>query len=244
MTGNCHVRCGVGENLEIISKSYLSLSFEMIAIAMEGKRLGLHNKSLFAVPNALTEQIGNDFRKLYPNANILVATKKDFEKENRQQLLANIAANDWDAVIVGHSQFDRMGLSPERESEYIQSEVKKLRHELELIRAENPNDKKNFSVKQIEKTITSYEDRLKKLDDKQAKDDFIDFEQLGFDKIFVDESHMYKNLATATKMRNVAGLGSRGSARAFNLLMKAKYLDTLTGGKGCVFASGTPVHTP
>lgn len=215
-------------------------SYEMIAIAMEGKRLGLHNKSLFAVPNSLTEQMGNDFRKLYPNANILVATKKDFEKQNRANLLAKMATNDWDAVIVGHSQFDRMGLSPERESEYLNTEIVKLRCELDKLKAENPKSK-SFTVKNIEKSIASYTKRLKDLADKQVKDDFIDFEQLGFDKIFVDECHMYKNLATATKMRNVAGLGSRGSARAFNLLMKAKYLDELTNGNGCVFSSGTPV---
>lgn len=216
-------------------------TYEMIAIAMEGKRLGLHNKSLFAVPNSLTEQIGNDFRKLYPNANILVATKKDFEKDNRATLLAKMATNDWDAVIVGHSQFDRMGLSPQRESEYLYEEIEKLRSELEKINAENPTKKKSFTVKNIEKSITSYTKRLNDLTEKQVKDDFIDFEQLGFDKIFVDECHMYKNLATATKMRNVAGLGSRGSARAFNLFMKAKYLDELTDGKGCIFSSGTPV---
>ncbi|MCM1524784.1 MAG: DUF3849 domain-containing protein [Ruminococcus sp.] len=219
-------------------------SYEMIAIAMEGKRLGLHNKSLFAVPNSLTEQMGNDFRKLYPNANILVATKKDFEKKSRANLLAKMAANDWDAVIVGHSQFDRMGLSPEREGAYLKTEIDKLRNELERIRAEDPNAKKSFSVKQIEKTIENYTKRLETLKDAQAKDDFIDFEQLGFDKMFVDECHMYKNLATATKMHNVSGLGSRGSARAFNLLMKTKYLDEKTEGKGSVFASGTPVNTP
>ena len=218
-------------------------TYEMIAIAMEGKRLGLHSKSLFAVPNSLTEQIGSDFRKLYPNANILVATKKDFEKNNRAMLLAKMAANDWDAVIVGHSQFDRMGLSPQRESEYLYEEIEKLRSELEKINAENPTKKKSFTVKNIEKSITSYTKRLNDLTENQVKDDFIDFEQLGFDKIFVDECHMYKNLATATKMRNVAGLGSRGSARAFNLLMKGMYLDQLTGGKGCIYASGTPVIT-
>ncbi len=207
---------------------------------MEGKRLGLHNKSLFAVPNSLTEQMGNDFRKLYPNANILVATKKDFEKKNRAKLLAKMATNDWDAVIIGHSQFDRMGLSPERESEYLYNEIEKLRAELEKMKAENPKSK-SFTEKNIEKSITSYTKRLNDLSDKQVKDDFIDFEQLGFDKMFVDECHMYKNLATATKMRNVSGLGSRGSARAFNLFMKAKYLDELTDGKGCIFSSGTPV---
>ena len=240
MTGNCHVRCGTGENLEITSKSYLSSSYEMIAIAMEGKRLGLHNKCLFAVPNSLTEQMGNDFRKLYPNANILVATQKDFEKSNRLKLFGKIAANDWDAVIIGHSQFDRMGLSPEREKAYLTSEVEKLRFELEMAAAEN-DGKKSFTVKQIEKSIANYEDKLEKLNDAQVKDGFIDFEQLGFDKVFVDKSHMYKNLATATKMHNVSGLGTQGSARAFNLLMKSKYLDELTGGRGLTFASGTPV---
>ncbi len=215
-------------------------TFEMIAIAMEGKRLGLHNKCLFAVPNALTEQMGNDFRKLYPNANILVATQKDFERQNRLQLLGRIAANDWDAVIVGHSQFDRMGLSPEKEKMYLTAEVEKLREELEKAADEN-GGKKSFTVKQIEKSIANYEDKLEKLNDAQVKDGFIDFEQLGFDKVFVDESHMYKNLATATKMHNVSGLGTQGSARAFNLLMKSKYLDELTGGRGLTFASGTPV---
>lgn len=213
-------------------------SYEMIAIAMEGKRLGLHTKSLFAVPNSLTEQMGNDFRRLYPNANILVATKKDFEKANRLKLFAKIAANDWDAVIVGHSQFDRMGLSPEREKMYLEAELTKLREEMESAAAYG---EKSFSVKKIESAIASYQDKLNKLNDAQVKDDFIDFEKLGFDKIFVDECHMYKNLATPTKMHNVSGLGSGGSARSFNLLMKSKYMDELTGGKGMTFASGTPI---
>lgn len=213
-------------------------TFEMIAIAMEGKRLGLHTKSLFAVPNSLTEQMGNDFRRLYPNANILVATKKDFEKANRLKLFAKIAANDWDAVIVGHTQFDRMGLSPEREQEYIKAELEKLREELEYA---SEYGEKSFSVKKIENAIASYQDRLNKLNDAQVKDDFIDFEKLGFDKLFIDECHMYKNLATATKMHNVSGLGSGGAARSFNLLMKSKYMDEITGGKGQTYASGTPI---
>ena len=217
-------------------------TFEMIAIAMEGKRLGLHNKCLFAVPNSLTEQMGNDFRRLYPNANILVATQKDFEKANRLQLFGKIAANDWDAVIVGHSQFDRMGLSPEKEKAYLTDEVEKLRYELEMAAAES-DGKKSFTVKQIEKSIANYENKLEKLNEAQVKEGFIDFEQLGFDKVFVDESHMYKNLATATKMHNVSGLGMQGSARSFNLLMKSKYLDELTGGRGLTFASGTPIIT-
>ena len=213
-------------------------SYEMIAIAMEGKRLGLHNKSLFAVPNSLTEQMGNDFRRLYPNANILVATKKDFEKANRLKLFAKIAANDWDTVIVGHTQFDRMGLSPEREQEYIKAELEKLREELEYAAEYG---EKSFSVKKIENAIASYQDRLNKLNDAQVKDDFIDFEKLGFDKLFIDECHMYKNLATATKMHNVSGLGSGGAARSFNLLMKSKYMDEITGGNGQTYASGTPI---
>lgn len=215
-------------------------SYEMIAISMEGKRLGLHTKSLFAVPNSLTEQMGNDFRKLYPNANVLVATKKDFEKANRLKLFAKIAANDWDAVIVGHTQFDRMGLSPEREKMYLEAEITKLREEMESVAAYG---EKSFSVKKIESAIASYQDKLNKLNDAQVKDDFIDFEKLGFDKLFIDECHMYKNLATATKMHNVSGLGSGGSARSFNLLMKSKYMDELTGGKGMTFASGTPIET-
>ena len=215
-------------------------SYEMIAIAMEGKRLGLHTKSLFAVPNSLTEQMGNDFRKLYPNANVLVATKKDFEKANRLKLFAKIAANDWDAVIVGHTQFDRMGLSPEREKMYLEAELTKLREEMESAAAYG---EKSFSVKKIENSIASYQEKLNKLNDAQVKDDFIDFEKLGFDKLFIDECHMYKNLATTTKMHNVSGLGSGGSARSFNLLMKSKYMDELTSGKGMTFASGTPIIT-
>ena len=239
MTGNCHVRCGTGENSEIISKSYLSSSFEMITIAMEGKRLGLHNKSLFAVPNSLTEQMGRDFKKLYPAANVLVATKKDFEPKNRKMLFAKIATGEWDAVIVGHSQFDRMGLSAERMNRYLKAEIESLRSELE--EAKSTDGAKSFSVKEIERTITRYEKRLTDEQNKVAKDDYIDFEQMGFDKIFVDECHMYKNLGTATKMSNVAGIGTTGSGKAAELLMKTKYLDELTGGRGLVFASGTPV---
>ena len=216
-------------------------TFEMITIAMEGKRLGLHNKSLFAVPNSLTEQMGRDFKKLYPAANVLVATKKDFEPKNRKMLFAKIATGEWDAVIVGHSQFDRMGLSAERMNRYLKSEIESLRSELE--EAKSTDGAKSFSVKEIERTITRYEKRLTDEQNKVAKDDYIDFEQMGFDKIFVDECHMYKNLGTATKMSNVAGIGTTGSGKAAELLMKTKYLDELTGGKGLVFASGTPVET-
>ena len=216
-------------------------TFEMITIAMEGKRLGLHNKSLFAVPNSLTEQMGRDFKKLYPAANVLVATKKDFEPKNRKMLFAKIATGEWDAVIVGHSQFDRMGLSAERMNRYLKSEIESLRSELE--EAKSTDGAKSFSVKEIERTITRYEKRLTDEQNKVAKDDYIDFEQMGFDKIFVDECHLYKNLGTATKMSNVAGIGTTGSGKAAELLMKTKYFDEITGGKGMVFASGTPIIT-
>lgn len=216
-------------------------SYEMITIAMEGKRLGLHTKSLFAVPNSLTEQMGRDFKKLYPAANILVATKKDFEPKNRKELFAKIATGEWDAVIVGHSQFDRMGLSKERMESYMQAEIADLREQLE--EARDVDGSKSFTVKEIEKTIARYEKKLKEAQDKVAKDDYIDFEEMGFDKLFVDECHMYKNLGTATKMSNVAGIGTTGSGKAAELLMKTRYFDEKTGGKGCVLASGTPVIT-
>ena len=216
-------------------------TYEMITIAMEGKRLGLHTKSLFAVPNSLTEQMGRDFKKLYPAANILVAAKKDFEPKNRRELFAKIATGEWDAVIVGHSQFDRMGLSKERMEKYMQAEIDSLRSELE--EARSTDGSKSFSVKEIERTIARYEKRIKDDQGKVAKDDYIDFEEMGFDKIFVDECHLYKNLGTATKMSNVAGIGTTGSGKAAELLMKTKYFDELTDGKGMVFASGTPVET-
>lgn len=216
-------------------------TFEMVAIAMEGKRLGLHSKPLITAPNALTEQWGDAFRTLYPNSNVLVATEKDFKPENRRDLFAKIATGDWDAVIIGHSQFDMIHLSRERELETLYSEVDKLEAALDEISA--TSNKGSYSVKQVERAIKSYTDKIQKLLEKTPKEDMLCFEQLGIDKIFVDESQAYKNLATATKMHNVSGLGSGGSARSFNLLMKSKYMDELTGGKGMTFASGTPVET-
>ena len=216
-------------------------TFEMVAIAMEGKRLGLHSKPLITAPNALTEQWGDAFRTLYPNSNVLVATEKDFKPENRRDLFAKIATGDWDAVIIGHSQFDMIHLSRERELETLYSEVDKLEAALDEISA--TSNKGSYSVKQVERAIKSYTDKIQKLLEKTPKEDMLCFEQLGIDKIFVDESQAYKNLATATKMHNVSGLGSGGSARSFNLLMKSKYMDELTSGKGMTFASGTPVET-
>ena len=190
---------------------------------------------------SITEQWGNAFRQLYPNANVLVATEKDFQKENRRDLFAKIATGDWDAVIIGHSQFDMIHLSRERELDMLNSELDRLESALsEMI---DDGGKRSFSVKQIEKAMKSYQDKIEKLLAKTPEDDTLCFEKLGIDKLFVDESQAYKNLDTPTKMRNVSGIGSGGSGRAMQLLMKCKYLDELTGGKGCVFASGTPIIT-
>ena len=213
-------------------------TFEMIAIAMEGKRLGLHNKSMIAVPNHLTEQTGQAFRELYPACNILVATEKDFKPENRKAMMAKIATGDWDAVIVGHSQFDMCALSAEKQIEYINEELDDLEDALEGAKRDG---NKSLSVKAIERAKKSLEEKLLKLNDKQRKDDFIEFEKLGIDKLFIDESQEYKNLSTATKMNNVSGVVSKGSAKALQLLMKCKYMDEVTGGNGIVFASGTPI---
>ena len=216
-------------------------TFEMIAAAMEGKRLGLHNKSMFAVPNHLTEQFATDFRKLYPNCNILVATKKDMDTQHRRDFMAKIATGDYDAVILGHSQFDRIHLSPELESEYIQDELEDLRNALNEAKANAAYGEKSFSVKQIELAIKSREQQLERTKAKIGDDNVISFERLGIDKLFVDESHAYKNLDIATKMTRVAGLGGKGSGRSLGLLMKCKYLNEKTDFKGITFASGTPV---
>lgn len=214
-------------------------TFEMVAIAMEGKRLGLHSKPLITASNALTEQWGDAFRTLYPNSNVLVATEKDFKPENRRDLFAKIATGDWDAVIIGHSQFDMIHLSRERELETLYSEVDKLEAALDEISA--TSNKGSYSVKQVERAIKSYTDKIQKLLEKTPKEDMLCFEQLGIDKIFVDESQAYKNLDTPTKMQNVSGIGSGGSGRSMQLLMKCRYLDEVTGGKGVIFASGTPI---
>ena len=216
-------------------------TFEMTAIAMEGKRLGLHNKSMIVVPNALTEQWGHEFRTLYPKANILVATEKDFKLENRRDLFAKIATGDWDAVIIGHTQFDMIHLSRDREIEVLNAEIAQL--EDALHEAEANDEGRSFTVKQIEKSIKSYTAKMEGLLAKVPEDDMLSFEKLGIDKLFVDESQNYKNLDTPTKMQNVAGLGSGGAGKSVQLLMKCRYLDEITGGKGICFASGTPIIT-
>lgn len=213
-------------------------TFEMIAAAMEGKRLGLHQKSLMVVPNHLTEQMGQDFLKLYPNANILVATKNDFTKENRQKLCAKISTGDFDAVIIGHSQITKIPLSKERQEKIIQEQIDDLRFGINEL---NDDDSAKFTVKQMEKTLQNLQARLEKLqlDD---QDDVVTFEQLGVDKMFVDEAHEFKNLFLTTKMSNVSGISTnQNTKKTPDLYAKCRYLDEITGNRGVTFATGTPV---
>lgn len=211
-------------------------TFEMIATAMESKRLGLCTKSLFAVPNHLTEQIGEDFLKLYPSANILVATKDDFKKENRQLLFAKIATGNFDAVIIGHSQLGRIPMSAEHQRNILQSQIDDV---IQGIRELKEKHGSKFQVKAMERTKKSLESQLKKLE--KDHDETVTFEQLGIDKLFVDEAHEFKNLFTPTKLQNVSGISSSASQKALDLFMKCRYLDEKTGGKGVVFATGTPL---
>ena len=239
MRGNSHVRCGVGENPKITSKDYLSLSFEMIATAMEGKRLGLHNKSMFVVPNHLTEQIGADFMKLYPNANILIAKTDDFSPQKRRQMCARIATGNFDAVIIGHSQLIKIPLSAEREQQFIKRQIQEI---TESLKEAKEIDGQSYSVKEMEKTKKSLQARLDSLVNSTAKDNAVTFEQLGIDKLFVDEAHEFKNLYIATKMENVSGLSTNDDIqKTQDLYMKCQYLDEITGNRGVTFSTGTPV---
>lgn len=211
-------------------------TFEMIAAAMESKRLGLCTKPLFAVPNHLTEQIGEDFQKLYPGANILVATKNDFKKENRQQLFAKIATSDFDAVIIGHSQLGMIPLSKERQVSILQDQINDIMAGIEeLKKAEGSR----FQVKQMERTKKSLEAKLDKLE--KTHDDILTFEEMGIDKLIIDEAHEFKNVPTQTKLTNVAGISSSASQKALDLFMKCRYLDEKTGGRGVIMATGTPL---
>lgn len=212
-------------------------TFEMIATAMECKRLGLCHKSLFAVPNHLTEQVGADFLKLYPNANILVATKDDFKSSNRKMLMSKIATGNYDAVIIGHTQLKMLPLSPERQEAFLQSQIDDIVAGLAEMKAQ---DGKKFTVKEMERTKKNLENQLEKLQSSK-KDNTVYFEELGIDKLFVDEAHEFKNLYCATKLQNVSGISSRASQRATELFAKCRYLDEKTGGKGVVFATGTPL---
>ena len=213
-------------------------TFEMIAAAMESKRLGLCQKSLFVVPNHLTEQWASDFLRLYPGANILAATKKDFEPANRKKFCSRIATGDYDAVIIGHSQFEKIPLSTERQMAMIERQIQEIEMAIETLKAENGE---RYSIKQMEKTKKSLSTRLSRLNDSSRKDNVVTFEQLGVDKLFVDESHNYKNLFLYTKMRNVAGIAQTEAQKSSDMFAKCQYMDELTGGKGITFATGTPI---
>ncbi len=213
-------------------------TFEMTAAAMESKRLGLCSKSLFVVPNHLTEQWAAEFLQLYPAANILVATKKDFEMKNRKRFCGRIATGDYDAVIIGHSQFEKIPMSFERQRMILQQQIQDITNGIIDLKA-NRGDK--FSVKQLEKTKKSLSVKLEKLNDQSRKDDVVCFEELGIDRLFIDESHYYKNLFLYTKMRNVGGIAQTEAQKSSDLFMKCRYLDELTGGRGVVFATGTPI---
>lgn len=213
-------------------------TFEMVASAMESKRLGMCSKSLFVVPNHLTGQIGREFMQLYPSANIMVADKKDFEPKNRKRFIGKIATGEYDAVVIGHTQFEKIPMSKEYQEKHIQDQIDEIINYVE----EYKHDRnQNFTVKQLEKTKKKLETRLEKLNDDFKKDDVITFEELGVDKLFIDEAHNYKNLYLYTKMRNVAGIGQSEAFKSSDMFMKCRYMDEMTGGKGIVFATGTPV---
>ena len=213
-------------------------TFEMVAAAMESKRLGLCNKSLFVVPNHLTEQWAAEFLQLYPAANILVATKKDFETKNRKKFCGRIATGDYDAVIIGHSQFEKVPMSIERQRAILEQQLEELTDGIADLKR---NRGENFSIKQLEKSRKAVKQKLEKLNDQSRKDDVVTFEELGVDRLFIDESHYYKNLYLYTKMRNVGGIAQSEAQKSSDLFMKCRYLDELTGGRGTVFATGTPI---
>ena len=213
-------------------------TFEMVAAAQESKRLGLCNKSLFVVPNHLTEQWAAEYLQLYPAANILVATKKDFETKNRKKFCGRIATGDYDAVIIGHSQFEKIPMSIERQRTILEQQLEEITGGIAELKR---NRGENFSIKQLEKSKKSIKQKLDKLNDQTKKDDVVTFEELGVDRLFVDESHYYKNLYLYTKMRNVGGIAQTEAQKSSDLFMKCRYLDEITGGRGTVFATGTPI---
>lgn len=213
-------------------------TYEMVASAMESKRLGMCSKSLFVVPNHLTSQIGREFMQLYPGANIMVADKKDFEPKKRKRLIGRIATGEYDAVIIGHSQFEKIPMSKEYQEKHINDQIEEI---INYVNEYKYDRNQNFTVKQLEKTKKKLQTRLEKLTDDFKKDDVITFEELGVDKLFIDEAHNYKNLFLHTKMRNVAGIGQSEAFKSSDMYMKCRYMDEMTGGKGIVFATGTPV---
>lgn len=227
-----------GNNVLLTHEVGAGKTFEMVAAAMESKRLGLCNKSLFVVPNHIIEQFASEFLQLYPSANILVATKKDFETKNRKKFCSRIATGDFDAVIIGHSQFEKIPMSIERQQELLQEQIDDITRGIADVKS---NRGENYTIKQMEKTKKTLETRLEKLNKQERKDDVVTFEELGVDKLFVDEAHNYKNLFLYTKMRNVGGLAQTEAQKSSDLFMKCRYLDEITGGKSTVFATGTPV---
>ena len=227
-----------GNNTLLAHEVGAGKTFEMIAGAMESKRLGLCQKPLFAVPNHLTEQWASEFLRLYPASNILVATKKDFETKNRKKFCARIATGEYDAVIIGHSQFERIPVSLERQERLLREQIDEIEQGIREVKASGGE---GFTVKQFERTKKGLIERLKKLEARERKDSVVTFEQLGVDRLYVDEAHSYKNLFTFTKMRNVAGLSTSDAQKSSDMFMKCRYMDELTGGKGTVFATGTPV---
>lgn len=213
-------------------------TFSMVAAAMESKRIGLCNKSMFVVPNHLIEQWSAEFMRLYPAANILAATKADFTPENRKKFCTRIATGDYDAIIIGHSQFEKIPLSKERQIDDLNNQIDEIISEVERVKSLNGE---NFTVKQMLAQKKQLEKKLSKLNDDSKKDSVINFEELGVDKLFVDEAHNYKNLMLTTKMRNVAGITTSAANKSSDMYSKCRYMDEITGGKGIVFATGTPV---
>lgn len=213
-------------------------TFEMVAAAQESKRLGLCHKSLFVVPNHLTEQWASEYLQLYPSANILVATKKDFETRNRKKFCARIATGDYDAVIIGHSQFEKIPMSVARQEQMIEQQIEEITEGISALRYQRGE---KFSIKQLEREKKKLQTKLQKLNDQSRKDDIVTFEELGVDRLFIDEAHYYKNLAAFSKMRNVGGIAQTEAMKSSDLFMKCRYLDEITGGRGVVFATGTPI---
>lgn len=227
-----------GNNVLLAHEVGAGKTFEMVASAMESKRLGLCNKSLFVVPNHIIEQFASEFLQLYPSANILVATKKDFETKNRKKFCSRIATGDYDAVIIGHSQFEKIPMSIERQRKQLEQQISDILKGIDMAKRERGE---NFTIKQLEKSRRILENKLEKLNTQDRKDDVVTFEELGIDKLFVDEAHNYKNLFLYTKMRNVGGIAQTEAQKSSDLFMKCRYLDEITNGKGTVFATGTPV---
>ena len=236
--GNCHARFGTGENLAITSKSYLSSSFEMVASIMEAKRLGLSKKAMVVVPKHLTEQFGTEFLQLYPNAKILVATARDFTAENRKEFCSKIATQDWDAVIMGYTQFEKISISKERLEEILNEQVNELVEAIEELKMEHGE---KFSIKQAELKKKSLLERLEQLQNEDI-DNTVTFEQLGIDRLYVDEAHYYKNLFTYTKMQNIPGISTTDAKKTTDMYEKCRYLNEINQGRcGVVFSTGTPL---